>query len=163
MEEKKDECKEVLESENSCKLTELFARVSETFHAKENPVLNDQTDSEAAVETHPAAQKGKAPRKSRRHSTLAQDIKLLTKSLRQSGGGSDQKQDEQHAKQLEKPASQEGKSARVQDPSIPSQASQKLAESNKLEDQINLQHLIELMRIFHVRVISSAYAVTEEQ
>lgn len=164
MEEKKDECKEVSESENSCKLTELFARISETFHAKENPVLNDQTDSEAAVETHPAAQEGKAPRKSRHHSTLAQDIELLTKSLRQEGGGgSDHKQDDQHAKEVEKPAPQERKSARVQDPSIPSQASQKLAESNKLEDQINLQHLIELMRIFHVRMISSAYAVTEQQ
>lgn len=31
------------------------------------------------------------------------------------------------------------------------QTSQRLAESNKLEDQINLQHLVELMRIFHVR------------
>lgn len=36
---------------------------------------------------------------------------------------------------------------------IPSQASQKLAKSDKLEDQINLQHLVELMRIFHVRFI----------
>ena len=33
---------------------------------------------------------------------------------------------------------------------IPSQTSQKFVESNKLEDQINLQHLVELMRIFHV-------------
>ena len=32
----------------------------------------------------------------------------------------------------------------------PPQASQKLAESSKLEDQINLQHLVELMRVFHV-------------
>ena len=30
------------------------------------------------------------------------------------------------------------------------QASQQLAASNKLEDQINLQHLVELMRIFNV-------------
>ena len=83
MEEKKDECKEVLESENSCKLTELFVRISETVHAKETQVLTDQIGSDAAVETHPAAQKSKVPRKSRRHSTLAQDIQLLTKSLRQ--------------------------------------------------------------------------------
>ena len=77
----KDECKEVLENENSCKLTELFARISETVHVKETKVLTDQTDSDAAAETRPAAQ-NKAPRKSRRHSTLAQDIQLLTKSLR---------------------------------------------------------------------------------
>ena len=144
MEEKKDEYKEVLESENSCKLTDLFARISETVHAKE-------TDSDAAVETHPAAQ-NKFSRKSRRHSTLAQDIQLLTESLRQDGGGSDHKEEDRHAEKL---APQEGRSVRVQDPPIPSQASQKLAESNKLEDQINLQHLIELMRIFHVRMISS--------
>ena len=31
-----------------------------------------------------------------------------------------------------------------------SQASERLAQSNKLEDQINLQHLVELMRIFYV-------------
>ena len=37
------------------------------------------------------------------------------------------------------------------DEGLPSQASQKLAKSNKLEDQINLQHLVELMRIFHVQ------------
>ena len=150
MEEKKDEYKEVLESENSCKLTEFFARISETVHAKET---TDQTGSDAAVETHPAAQ-NKLPYKSRRHSTLAQDIQLLTESLRQDGGGSDHKEEDQHA-YAEKLAPQEGRSVRVQDPSIPSQASQKLAESNKLEDQINLQHLIELMRIFHVRMISS--------
>ena len=156
MEEKKDECKEVLESENSCKLTELFVRISETVHAKETQVLTDQIGSDAAVETHPAAQKSKVPRKSRRHSTLAQDIQLLTKSLRRDGGGSDHKQDDRHAKELEKLAPQEGRSVRVQDPPMPSQASQKLADSNKLEDQINLQHLIELMRIFHVRMIATA-------
>ena len=157
MEEKKDECKEVLENENSCKLTELFTRISETLHAKETKVLTDQTDSDAAVETHPAAQ-NKPPRKSRRHSTLAQDIQLLTESLKQDGGGSHHKEEDsdRHAEKL---APQEGRSVRVQDPPIPSQASQKLAESNKLEDQINLQHLIELMRIFHVRMIT--YAVVK--
>ena len=148
MEEKKDEYKEVLGGEDSCKLTEFFARISETVHAKET---TDQTGSDAAVETHPAGQ-NKFPRKSRRHSTLAQDIQLLTESLRQDGGGSDHKEEDRHAEKL---APQEGRSVRVQDPPIPSQASQKLAESNKLEDQINLQHLIELMRIFHVRMISS--------
>lgn len=33
---------------------------------------------------------------------------------------------------------------------LASQASERLAQSNKLEDQINLQHLVELMRIFYV-------------
>lgn len=38
---------------------------------------------------------------------------------------------------------------------IPSQTSMKFAESYKLEDQINLQHLVELMTIFHVRLINN--------
>ena len=69
-----NEYKEVLEGEDNCKLTELFARISETVHAKETKVLTDQTGSDAATQ--------KVPRKSRRHSTLAQDIQLLTESLR---------------------------------------------------------------------------------
>ena len=69
-----DEYKEVLGGEDSCKLTELFARISETVHAKETQVLTDQTGSDAVTQ--------KVPRKSRRHSTLAQDVQLLTKSLR---------------------------------------------------------------------------------
>ena len=52
--------REVLESEHSCKLTELFSRISETMHAKETQVLTDQTDSDAAVETHPAVKKKQA-------------------------------------------------------------------------------------------------------
>lgn len=37
-------------------------------------------------------------------------------------------------------------------------ASQQLSKSHKLEDQINLQHLVELMRIFHVRFPKVMYA-----
>lgn len=41
---------------------------------------------------------------------------------------------------------------------VASQSSKQLPGSNKLEDQINLQHLVELMNIFYVR-LNSVYII----
>ena len=85
-------------------------------------------------------------RKSRRQSIISQEIELLTKLGENQAAiseGRDGLMD-----QYEPRGCSPGKKSHG--PLMPSQASQKLAESNKLEDQINLQHLVELMRIFHV-------------
>lgn len=89
----------------------------------------------------------KLRRKSRRQSLLSQELELLQDTA------GDRKYSVSSHGRGRKPSqprndSSSGKAAT--DPLLPSQASQRLAESNKLEDQINLQHLVELMRIFHV-------------
>ena len=44
----------------------------------------------------------------------------------------------------------QGSGGRKEGGAVGSQASRQLANSSKLEDQINLQHLVELMNTFHV-------------
>lgn len=112
---------------------------------------DDQADLHPAVEISSSAgiignetvgdSTSRKLRKSRRHSVVSREVELLNKLGQQQ---------ERSSQEKGVPRRPSGKPAGVQNPPLPSQASQKLAESNKLEDQINLQHLVELMRIFHV-------------
>lgn len=116
-----------------------------------------ESDANSGVEDHPTPyfsreiKPTRVPRKSRRHSTISHELEVLTKSWGQQDS-QDEKQDSHHTRDTDNHASRStsARSGRVPETAMPSQASQKLAESNKLEDQINLQHLVELMRIFHV-------------
>ena len=119
-----------------------------------------ESDANSGVDDHPTPhfsgndrelKPTRVPRKSRRHSTISQELEVLTKSWGQQDC-QDEKQDSHHTRDADNHASRStsARSGRVPETAMPSQASQKLAESNKLEDQINLQHLVELMRIFHV-------------
>ena len=141
------------------------------LHPEAEPDIRNPSESDAksrVVEGHPAPHfKGEDRelepnkcstyhRKNRRQSTISQELELLTKSWEQRSCPQPEEtepEDGHHAKDIDDHASRgaSGRSGRVPEPAVPSQASQKLAESNKLEDQINLQHLVELMRIFHVR------------
>ena len=118
----------------------------------------------------PWAHAKKGPRRSRRQSVLAEELEAIECSLA-CKNDFEQKPKTKAAKHWSLLA-REMKQARLKhgeaqtrdvpadsgtaeenknssEQGMPSQASQELAKSNKLEDQINLQHLVELMRIFH--------------
>ncbi len=100
----------------------------------------------------------------RRQSVLHQELELLSK-LREQEAHNDEElelgraldapedlQSAQHGNRQQQ-GEDKGRGGSDNGGRIPSRASQKLSESDKLEDQINLQHLIELMRIFHVSTL----------
>ena len=117
--------------------------------------LESHTDPQHWSQRRESILYARGQRKGRCHSVLSQELKLLNKLKIQAeeereGAGvvaETRPPDEQDEK------SPEGeKSGGEHNQLLHSHASQKLAESTKLEDQINLQHLIELMEIFHVRL-----------
>ncbi len=105
------------------------------------------------------------PRKSRRQSVLHQELEMLSKlreqesrmeeemelglvTVKDADAATDTTEDRDE-KNSAQPQGGDGGGGEAGGRLV-SHASRKLSESNKLEDQINLQHLIELMRIFHV-------------
>lgn len=95
---------------------------------------------------------------SRRHSVLHQELEMLNKLHEQEKQADEEIElgrlnvllPETHQDKTSSLSQEEDGGGNEGGRQMPSCASQKLSESHKLEDQINLQHLIELMRIFHV-------------
>ena len=113
--------------------------------------ISEDTTGGSSNDPHPvwphAAKK--TSRKSRRQSVLAEELETMQKKWAQ-----DPPQIIEENKQpVPAKKAEQRKDSLEQGGTVPlqSQASQKLADSHKLEDQINLQHLVELMQIFHVR------------
>lgn len=101
----------------------------------------------------------RARKQSRRQSTLAQELNMLSGHGRGSiddGGTAPRALEGGNGSRGEKPQKEQAQPS-LSAGGIALQPSQRLVESNKLEDQINLQHLVELMRIFHVRQCMAKY------